>query len=213
MTPEADAPSLPASQRILDAAELTFSEDGFAGAAMKVIAARANVAQGLVHYHFDTKERLYAAVIGRRAEDINSERLARLEQVDTAAPDALERIMEALLRPPLGPAGGGEAYARIFSGLLVGGPREAELVRRHYDETARRFIAAFASVRPEASAATLSWGYNFAIGALIATVARTGRPERLIGTAPSEDTDSIVDRLVTFATGGLETAIAVEGDI
>ena len=62
--------SVPARDRILDAAELTFSEDGFSGAGMKAIATRAEVAQGLLHYHFQNKEGLYAAVIARRAGDI-----------------------------------------------------------------------------------------------------------------------------------------------
>ncbi|TMV15290.1 TetR/AcrR family transcriptional regulator [Arenibacterium halophilum] len=199
--------------RILDAAEHTFSEGGFGGASMKAIAVRAGVAQGLLHYHFDTKDGLYAAVIERRAGAINAEREAMLARVDTAAPDALPRILEALLRPPLGPAGGGQAYARIFAGLLVGGTREADLVARLYDPTARRFIAALGAACPETAPETLSWAYNFAIGALIATVARSGRPERLVDTETVQDTDAVVARLVEFATGGVEAAIARTGRI
>ena len=180
---------------------------------MKAIAIRAGVAQGLLHYHFDTKDGLYAAVIERRAGAINAEREAMLARVDTAAPDALPRILTALLRPPLGPAGGGQAYARIFSGLLVGGAREAELVARLYDPTARRFIAALGAACPGTPAETLSWAYNFAIGALIATVARSGRPERLVDAEESQDTDAVVARLVEFATGGVEAAIAPAGRI
>ncbi|MEC7257265.1 MAG: TetR/AcrR family transcriptional regulator, partial [Pseudomonadota bacterium] len=197
--------------RILDAAEHTFSEGGFGGASMKAIAMRAGVAQGLLHYHFNTKDGLYAAVIERRAGAITAEREAMLAQVDTAAPDALPRILTALLRPPLGPAGGGQAYARIFSGLLVGGTREAELVARLYDPTARRFIAALGAACPGTPAETLSWAYNFAIGALIATVARSGRPERLVDAEESQDTDAVVARLVEFATGGVEAAITGKG--
>ncbi|MEM6498021.1 MAG: TetR/AcrR family transcriptional regulator [Pseudomonadota bacterium] len=197
--------------RILEAAEGVFAEDGFAAAGMKAISRRAEVAQGLLHYHFTNKDGLYAAVIERRAEAINSERLTRLAQVDLGASDALERILEALLRPPLGPAGGGRAYARIFSGLLVGTEREAALVARLYDPTARTFIAALHEACPEAAPRAISWGYHMAISALAGTLARDDRPERLIGGSPVRaETDAIVARLVTFTSGGLRAAIAAE---
>jgi AcrR family transcriptional regulator len=198
-----------ARDRILDAAERVFAADGFSGAGMKAIAVEAGVAQGSLHYHFETKDGLYAAVIERRAKAINQERLARLDAVDRAAPDVVERILEALLRPPLGPAGGGLDYAGIFSNLLVGGPREAALVARLYDPTARRFIAALQDACPGASPAVISWGYHMAISALAGTLARSDRPARLIGDVTrARDTEDIVQRLVRFAAGGLVRSIA-----
>lgn len=202
---------LPARDRILNAAEVVFSEDGFSGAAMKAISQRAEVAQGLLHYHFASKDGLYAAVIARRSGRINAERIARLDKVDPAAPDAVERIMDALLRPPLGPAGGGRAYGRIFAGLLVGGERDRAMVTEHYDPTARRFIEALSRACPGASAQVVAWGYSFAIGALVATVARDDRPGRLVGAGKgAPDIDAIVARLVSFASGGIRAAIAAE---
>lgn len=206
-------PQKPAKARdkILDAAERVFAADGYSGAGMKAIAIEAGVAQGSLHYHFDTKDGLYAAVIERRAHAINEERLARLHRVDRAAPDAVGKILDALLRPPLGPAGGGHDYARIFSNLLVGGPREAALVARLYDPTARTFIRALQEVCPDASPAVISWGYHMAISALAGTLARSDRPERLIGNdSPTRDTEAIVARLVRFAEGGLVASISAE---
>ena len=81
------------------------------------IALSAGVAQGLLHYHFGQKEGLYAAVIARRSAAINTARLRALDAVDPADPDALERVLDALVRPPLGPEGGGAAYARIFAAI------------------------------------------------------------------------------------------------
>lgn len=200
-----------ARDRILDAAEAAFSQNGFAGAGMKAIAKSAGVAQGLLHYHFDGKDGLFAAVVARRARAINDERRDRLAEVDVGAPDALGRIMDALLRPPLGPAGGGQDFARIFAGLLVGGEREARAVAENYDATARAFIEALGRACPQASPLTLSWGYNLALGALSAAMARTDRPERLVGLdETATTTEDVIRRLVTFATGGLAAAIAAE---
>lgn len=53
---------------ILDAAEEEFAEHGFQGARMVAIAKRAGVTHGLVHYYFDSKERLYEDVVTRLFE-------------------------------------------------------------------------------------------------------------------------------------------------
>jgi len=50
---------------ILSAAEAVFAEQGYGGATMAAIAARAGVPKPNVHYYFPTKERLYRAVIER----------------------------------------------------------------------------------------------------------------------------------------------------
>lgn len=190
--------------RILDAAERAFASGGFEGAGMKAIAREAGVAQGLLHYHFEGKEGLYNAVVKRRASAINAARLAALEAVDLAAPDALEAVLDALLRPPLSAAAGGRDYARIFAVLAVGAAREQALVREHYDATAERFIAALHRAEPGLDLASAVWGYSFAIGALVMVVGRSGRIERLAGgaVAPVDDEETI-RRLVAYAAGGL----------
>ncbi|MFW2388904.1 MAG: TetR/AcrR family transcriptional regulator [Polyangiales bacterium] len=50
---------------ILDAAEDEFAEHGFHGTRMVAIAKRAGVTHGLLHYYFDSKERLYEETVGR----------------------------------------------------------------------------------------------------------------------------------------------------
>ena len=50
---------------ILAAAEEEFAEQGFSGATMAAIAARAGVPKPNVYYYFSTKERLYRAVVER----------------------------------------------------------------------------------------------------------------------------------------------------
>ena len=53
---------------ILDAAEDEFAEHGFHGTRMVGIAKRAGVTHGLLHYYFDSKDRLYEEVVGRLFE-------------------------------------------------------------------------------------------------------------------------------------------------
>ncbi len=51
---------------ILDAAERLFAEHGFAEVSTKRIASEAGVSQSQIHYHFDTKQKLWGAVFQRR---------------------------------------------------------------------------------------------------------------------------------------------------
>lgn len=200
---------LSARERILDSAEISFAEDGFSGSSMKAIALRADVAQGLLHYHFDNKEGLYAAVIERRSSVINEERLKQLEEVDLSAPDAVSQIFRAFFEPPLGAHGGGRAYARILAGLNAGDTRDAELVRRYYDGAATRFVDALQEALPHAPRLALGWGYSLALGALIAAISNSGRPQRLGDTDPEETTkEDVLEKLVTYVEGGVRALAA-----
>ncbi len=60
-------------ERILDAADELFGELGFDATATRQIAELCGVNKALIHYHFDTKERLFHAVLERY--------YGRLEQV------------------------------------------------------------------------------------------------------------------------------------
>ncbi|MGA9847187.1 MAG: TetR family transcriptional regulator, partial [Roseiarcus sp.] len=50
---------------LIDAAELVFAEQGFAGATTSAIARIAGVPKANLHYYFSTKEGLYRAVVER----------------------------------------------------------------------------------------------------------------------------------------------------
>jgi len=50
---------------ILDAAEEEFADRGFDGTRMVAIAERAGVTHGLLHYYFESKDRLYEEVVRR----------------------------------------------------------------------------------------------------------------------------------------------------
>lgn len=77
---------------ILDAAEEEFAHLGFHGTRMVAIAERAGVTHGLLHYYFDSKDRLYDQVVGR----LFGRHLALLQTLSTPA-DQL-RVGELLAR-------------------------------------------------------------------------------------------------------------------
>ena len=75
--------------RILDAAEALFMEHGFEATSLRAITAAAEVNLAAVNYHFGSKEELFQAMLTRRLDPMNQERVDLL--------DALER--EAGARP------------------------------------------------------------------------------------------------------------------
>ncbi|MEJ2888959.1 TetR/AcrR family transcriptional regulator [Actinomycetospora aeridis] len=80
-------------RQVLDAAVAVFSEEGFHGASMDAVAARAGVSKPLVYAHGGSKDELFAACLRREAERL-------LRSVETAAgePDEipLVRVRRAL---------------------------------------------------------------------------------------------------------------------
>ena len=195
-------PSL-ALEKILRAAEVEFAEKGFDGAGLKALALRAGVSQSLLHYHFGSKDQLYCAVIRERSKLINDERLERLHSIDLSQSDALDRVIEALFIPALGPAGGGRVYARIFAGLIAGNERDQALVRECYDPTAEKFLDAIEAVLISADRAMAAQVYQFALGALASVISKDGRVERLMGNEPSKMEDTaLVRQLTRFVVGG-----------
>lgn len=199
---------------ILDAAERVFAAAGYQGAALREIAERAGVAQGLIHYHFKTKENLFEAMVARRSGQINQRRAVLVEALfaeDT--PPRLEQIVEALFRPTietgLDLARDGGAFARILVSFANSAdPRDQKLIETHYDPIAQTFIEALMRVEPGLSRADAVWAYMFAIGVGMTMMAKTGRPKRLSdGICDDGDAEAMLDRIVPFICGGVRALV------
>jgi AcrR family transcriptional regulator len=100
----ADATSQDTKSRILDVAEHLFMEHGFEATSLRQLTSSAGVNLAAVNYHFGSKEELFQAVLTRRLDPMNHERielLARLERESGDKPIACERILAAMLTPAL----------------------------------------------------------------------------------------------------------------
>lgn len=195
---------------ILDAAEQVFATSGFAGASMREIANRAGVAQALIHYHFNNKEKLFEAVIGRRSGEINDRRGELLDALlDDPAPPRLEKIVEALFRPTIEKghslAKGGGSFSRILVWFANSSDeRDLKLAETYYDPIARRFIEAFCRMHPHLSRADAVWAYMFSIGVGMTMMARTGRSMRLSnGECDDSDIETMLQKIVIYVCGGI----------
>lgn len=195
---------------ILDASETVFARSGYEGATMREIAEQAGVAQGLIHYHFKTKEELFEKMVARRSVHINSRRAELLEDVfqSTSGP-TLEGIVEALFRPTIeagiSQANDGGAFARILvSTANSADSREQHLTEKYYDPIAQKYIAALIKIEPGLTQENAVWAYMFAIGVGMTMMAKTGRSGRLSdGLCDDGNADEMLTKIVPFICAGI----------
>jgi len=196
--------------RILDAAEQLFARHGFYGVSVRDITDAAGVDVALVNYHFGSKRELFTAVFQRRAELLNPERLARLEEVRRAALPGvatLEDIVNSFTSPMLErSARGGPGWKSYFA-LVAQVNNSPEwgpvLMTEHFDPLVERFIEVVREALPGCAPRDVYWGYQFLTGALTLTFAETGRIDKLSGgLCKSSDLDSVHERLAPYVAAG-----------
>ena len=207
----------PARQRfaaILDAAEIVFAKNGFAGASVREIAEKAGVAQALIHYHFETKEKLFEAMTARRSNEINDARAVYLDHIlESGTPLCLEHVVEALFRPTIevghSLASDGGGFSRILVSIANSSDeRDQKLAETYYDPIANRFIDAFCLIEPELTRKDAVWAYMFSIGVGMTMMARTGRSTRLSGgLCDDSDIEQMLEEIVIYVCGGVRAMI------
>ncbi|MEM8663514.1 MAG: TetR/AcrR family transcriptional regulator [Pseudomonadota bacterium] len=193
---------------ILDAAEQLFAERGYDGASIRDVAGAAGVQLHAVGYHFGPKEALFDAVVARRAAimtDLRQQALAIMRAAAGAAPIAIAELVRAYVSPFIHSAGHGEPGWRNYAALmgrLANSPLGTEIIARHYDGTARAYIAEFRRTLPDADATETVDAFLHMVAAMLSICARTGRSERLAGPASRHSIAQSLETLVRFHTAG-----------
>ena len=197
-----------ARTRILNAAEVVFSERGYALASFGEISKRAGVTQALVNYYFGSKEKLYKEVFLRRARTIVEGREQALNTLlNSGKPYTLPELLSAYLDPAfaISQVRGGKAFLRLQWRMLhTEPPRFAHVLRRVYDESARRFVAALIKIVPGLSAEAAYWRIIFVIGAYTYSHSDAHRLEDISqGLCKASDKEEMLAQAKAFVMGGL----------
>jgi AcrR family transcriptional regulator len=200
-------------ERILDTAEALFMEHGFEATGLRSMTAAAGVNLAAVNYHFGTKEELFEAVLTRRLDPMNQERVALLDQMEReSAPQPLscDRILIALFVPALrlarDPARGGSNFLRLLGRAYADpAPFIRQFLSIQYAAMIARFKDAFGRALPHLPRKELSWRLHFIMGALSYTLAGTDALKIISELSPDEpDNDEILlRRLAPFLLAGL----------
>jgi AcrR family transcriptional regulator len=196
-------------QRILDVAEEMFADHGFGGTSLRSIITAAEVNLAAVHYHFRSKEALLEAVVVRRLEPLNRERLELLDRYEREAGKwgpSVEQILDAFLSPPIRfirttPEGSlyGKLLGRLHSepGALFAG-----IARKHFAQVLQRFQAALRAALPELPAEDFFWRLHFTVGAMAHTLGRSDLLEVISGGVCKSDAESAISQLIDFLSAG-----------
>jgi len=229
-TPKARVIALPALRapaatkaRILDAAESLFMEHGFEATSLRALTAAAGVNLAAVNYHFGSKEELFQAVLTRRLDPMNQDRLdllTRLERKSAPAPLSCDRILMALFVPALrlarDPARGGKDFLRLLGRAYADpAPFIRQFLSEQYAPMIARFKAAFGRALPHLPRRELSWRLHFIMGALSYTLAGTDALKLIAELNPRDTTNDelLLRRLAPFLLAGLTAPLPDLDDV
>jgi len=201
--------------RILDAAETAFADAGYNGASMRDIVREAGVNVATVYYYFGSKDGLMEAVLKRRFGPLRREHLDLLGKFEREAkgrPLTVEKILEAMLLPPLqlvaAPAAKRQAVTRLL-GRIVTEPDEQtqEILRSQRSEVRAAFLKALRASLPKTPAADLQWRMEFVWGALAFILCNPGAIRTVThGVCNPIDADKVLTEMIEFFSPGFGSA-------
>jgi len=209
-----DTTSQDTKSRILDAAESLFMEHGFEATSLRSLTSAASVNLAAVNYHFGSKEELFQAVLTRRLDPMNQERIDLLTRMEREAGDkavSCEKLISAMLVPALRLARdekrGGKHFLRLLGRAYADpAPFIRHFLSANYAEMIGRFKSAFMKALPHLTRQELTWRLHFVMGALSYTVSGTDALKLLQQAMPHDpDNDELlIERLAPFLVAGLK---------
>lgn len=197
--------------QILDAAEYLFSLRGLYGVTLKDVAQEAKVHTSLLHYYFEDKRAMFDAVFARRAEVTSQRRMDALEAYEAASrgkptvEGALRAFLDTDFDTYIEGGQGWRNYATVGAQVAMTPKWGAKLFDTHFDPVVLKLIDLLKKALPECPEEDIFWGYHFTTGALVMSLARTGRIDELShGLCQSEDFEAIKQRMARFLAFGFE---------
>lgn len=196
-------------ENILDAAEVDFSQRGYAGTSLKEVAASCGVTQALITYYFGTKQQLFEQVFLRRATLVSEERVSLLRALgDSGAKPNVRDIVRAFLQPlvALRQSDGGRAFIRLQARLHTEPPDISYSLRSTaYGDSTDAYVNALRAALPGLPAKDLYWRVTAMIGAYLYAFSDTHRLDMLAkGACDPWDAKETLEQLTSFIVGGLE---------
>jgi AcrR family transcriptional regulator len=173
------------------------------------LAKRIGVHHTLLNYYFADKKALFDAVFSRRAVVTSERRMRVLDDYDTATggkptvEGALRAFLDTDLDLYIQGGEGWKNYAQLTAQVANTPEWGAELMDSHFDPVVLRLIGLLKKALPDCPEERIFWGYQFVTGALMLTLARTGRIDKLSGgLCKSEDFAAAKEHMALFMAAG-----------
>ncbi len=198
-------------QRLIEAAESLFADEGFEKVSVRDITQRANANVAAVNYHFGSREGLVEIVMARYISPVNEERLARLEGLERKAagkPLVVEELIEAFVRPFVTQVRRSELSEKLFfklMGRMFG--EQCKLpasVEAEFFTLVNRFNKAFSKSLPGVPGEEIWWRIHLMAGAMVHSMSHGEMLQRLSSGASGNPTmEQMISRFVRFAAAGM----------
>ena len=207
--------------RLLDAMVRIFAEHGFHATSMRAVTQLAGTSVSAANYHFGSKEELLRAALRRRAEPLNSLRLARLEEAELSSKEGEARVAEILdafisplfeLRPDVGDED--HPHRNLAARLYIDPPEVVRSMQQElFGPVTLRFREALEKSLPGARPETIDLALQLSLGVMVHSISgRFSWPPKAKGSGGAERMQA-VEKLIAFATAGvLAVAESSEGE-
>jgi AcrR family transcriptional regulator len=198
-------------EKLLDAAEYLFGENGYSATSLRQIIARAKANLASIHYHFGSKQELLEQVILRKVSPINEQRLKLLDRFESEAapnPAPVDKIVEAVIMPAM--LINKDPQFLKFMGRMHSEGLIPEIAKRRFEPLINRFLAAAHRAHPDITMVELVWKIHFMMGAMAHTL--LARPETYPKLA-QESQSTIAKRLIAFISWGFRAPEVIEKEV
>ncbi|KDD28092.1 TetR/AcrR family transcriptional regulator [Bordetella bronchiseptica] len=205
---------------ILETAEQLFAQQGHDGTSMRQITSAAGVNLAAVNYHFGSKEALVQAVLKRRLEEVNRERLRLLDELEAAAggtPLKPSQIVDAffgtLLRLAASPDHAGKSFLPLLERTMTDPSGFIRtLFAEEYADVMERYKNALFAALPGVPRAEIMWRFQFMLGATSYAIMGTDTLRFVTGwtfdqAEPPDNPHWLLPHLLSFLLGGLRAPL------
>ena len=208
--------------RILDVAERLFVRHGYDGTSLRQITSDAGVNLAAVNYHFGGKEALMEAVLKRRLDWLNEERMRVLNELEAQGhPPRPHQIVEAFFGTLVGMGANRERGGGVFLRLIGRSFTSPNgfiraLLAEEYREVVERYKQAFVNALPDVPREEIAWRFQFMLGATAYALAGSEFLQVSVQfdseELPEEQVRRLWSRLFSFLVGGMRAALP-EGEL
>jgi AcrR family transcriptional regulator len=194
-------------EAIMQAAQTCFSEYGYAGTSLRMVAEAAGVTTALISYYFGSKFQLYEEIYMHQASTIANARLEALNALQARRKRLKPaEIFEAFIRPhqEMRRTAEGRGFLR-FQWSVDTEPKELSyrLRKNAYDTSTHAYAAALQKARPDLSLRACYAQLAILIGtAMYASSARHRLDELVSGLEVDAGADLIIEELISVISKG-----------
>ena len=201
-------------EKILDAAERLFSDNGFNGTSLREITSQAEVNLAAVNYHFGSKKELIKAVMSRYMNELSPRLMSTLTSVQAKDKPTLIEVFSAVVEPLLALNTFRENGTSIFLQLLGRGYTDSQgflrwFLTTKYPQVIESFIAAVQKAYPELEPEEMFWRLHFTMGTVVFTMSSS---DALIDIAQNDydqhiNIEDVIEKLIPYVAAGVGAPI------